>query len=855
MAHPTADKNYRLSPSVRSVEYRVELSLDPEHRAFEGTLSLDLDLVEDSDELVLHALGLELSNVVYLLEGKSLSATSVRLEPLSETAVLAFGQALPKGKGRLELAWRGRYTEGLRGLYLSGGNTAVTQFESAEARRVIPCLDEPGFKARWAMAITAPEGLTVLSNGRQVKEEPRGTKVRRVFETTEVLSSYLVALACGPLVSTPETMVQGVPVRTWTAPDKKQLARFGHQVACEVLPLLADYFGLPYAFGKLDQVGLVDFEGGAMENAGLITYREAALLVDAETGALANKKRIAEVITHELAHQWFGNWVTMRWWDDLWLNEAFATWMAYKVVDQWRPQWRIWLDYDDSKAGAMQLDALRSTHPVRSEIANAQDSNEAFDLITYEKGGGVLRMIEAFLGEEAFRAGIRTYMRKYGRANAVADDLWNELAKASSQPVREVANAWINQGGFPLLTLKRSEQGIELSQERFFLEAGQRSDELWPVPVVLRWADASGLHEQALLLEGRRQQLALSPKGELRWLVGNARSSGFYRVAYEGVLADILVQHVQELEASERIGLLSDSWALVRSGRRTPGEFLDLASTYRAEKDSEVLAQLVLRLNVIRHRLVGVEVEKDFESFVQGLFAEHLATLGWESAPDDTDEEKLRRAVAIRGMGVVGRSRAVGAQAVPYVRRIFEGEKQALDTNLHEAALKAAMRDADEDLLDRLLLAYKTETDPAYRRRYLHGVAAVETPSLLPRIQALFLDERLQTQDMNHYLSALMMNGAAAEGAWTLLKERWHEVLARLGNTPTILRQIAETLGSLRERRHLDELRDFFKAHPVPGAKQAMAQTLERLSQEVAHRERAMPEVTRWLKQRSKAFG
>ena len=306
-------------------------------------------------------------------------------------------------------------------------------------------------------------------------------------------------------------------------------------MARAALPRLEDYFGLPYAFGKLDQVGLPEFEAGAMENAGLITYREVALLLDPATASLAQRKRVAEVVTHELAHQWFGNLVTMTWWDDLWLNEAFATWIAYLVVDDWRPDWRVWLEFDQGKASALALDALRSTHPVHAPVRTVAEATEAFDLITYEKGGAVLRMLEGYLGRERFRDGIRLYMRRHARGNAVAADLWRALGEASGEPVLELAEAWIDAPGFPVVSASLDGATLRLSQRRFFsrpgdAEAGAR----WPVPLVLRYAAGGQVRERRLVL--REATATVTLEGPPDWLVANAGATGFYRVALDAAL-------------------------------------------------------------------------------------------------------------------------------------------------------------------------------------------------------------------------------------------------------------------------------------------------------------------------------
>jgi puromycin-sensitive aminopeptidase len=771
--------------------------------------------------------------------------------PLSETVVLRFDRDVPPGNASLHVDWTGRFSDGLRGLYLAG-EVASTQFEAADARRVFPCFDEPSFKAHWALTVEVPAGLAVLSNGPVVESTPLpGERVRVRFAETELLPSYLVALVAGPLVGTPEERAGDVPVRTWALREKAHLARFGQEAALATLPRLKEYFGLPYAFGKLDQVAIPEFEAGAMENAGLITYREVVLLLDPATAPLSVQKRIAEVVTHELAHMWFGNWVTMAWWDDLWLNEAFATWMAYKVVDAWKPGWRVWLDFDAGKSVALHLDALRSTHPIRGTVRNAGEAGEAFDAITYEKGGAVLRMIEGFLGEASFRTGIRSYMRKYARANAVADDLWAALAEASSQPVLEVANTWIRQPGYPVVSVSVSGARASVSQARFFSDPAGKSDEVWPVPLVLRWADAAGEHETRLLLRERSAVTELPASGAVKWLCANAGSSGFYRVAYDAAALQALRENLAALAPAERIALIADQWALVRAGQARIAAFLDLALGFGDETDDAVLDELVGKLGYVDGRLVDGEDTARFRRVVAGVLGPAFARMGWDPRPGETDLDRLRRASLLRGLGGLARSPEVLTEARARVARLLEKGPPSLDANLLDVAVAVAARAGDARLFDTLRAAFPAEPDPATKRRYLMSLTAFEEPALSVRARALLLEGGVPMQDVSAYVHGLLANRVARDEAWRLLRERWADVMARTGGAPMLVRRVVEALGNLHTRAHLDAVREFLATHPVSEAQQAVAQTLERLGQDVALRERLLPEVTAWLRGRS----
>jgi puromycin-sensitive aminopeptidase len=845
MATPPTDRNFRLSDAIRPIRYEAFLSIDPEARAFRGRIRVDLHLDRTEDGISLHAEGLHVTRAVVRSAGDTRDA-GVEPFPASETVRLSTGSRLAPGPAVLEIDWEGGFSPGLRGLYRAGPLSA-TQFEAADARRVFPCLDEPAFKAPWAITLEVPKGFVALSNGREVGRESRGDRDVVTFEETPPLPTYLVAVVAGDMASGPQETVRGVPVRTWAVPRKADLTAFGQEAAVAVLPRLEDYFAVPYAFGKLDQVGLPDFEFGAMENAGLVTYRETALLLDPATASLPVKKRIAEVVTHELAHQWFGNWVTMRWWDDLWLNESFATWMAYKIVAGWKPEWRIWLDFDQGKSAALGLDALRSTHSIHAEVKNPEDMGEAFDLITYEKGGAVLRMIEAWLGEDPFRRGIRLYMQRFARANAVADDLWSALEEASGQPVLELATSWIRQPGYPLVSLETEGAKVRLSQRRFLSEPGAEAPGRWPVPVVLRFADDRGIHEQRLLLRDGSAEAILDAVGPVRWVDGNAGSTGFYRVDHAERDRAALARHLPDLGPAERIGLLSDEWALLRAGIRAPEPFLDLLAAFEGEEDRAVLDELVGRLAAIEHRIVADGARDRFRAFAAALVRPALSRCGLDARATDDGEVRLRRAALARGAALVGRDAATSAALVDRLDRFLAGERDALEPNLHDAAVAVAARGGDEARLAQLRRLAREEKDPALQKRYRMGVALFEAPALARQVAEVPFGDEVPLQDLAIFAGALLGNRAAAGAFWGLLRERWASFQERLADAPLMLRRVVEGVGSLTTREQLAEAQAFFAAHDVPAARQGIAQTLERLGQDVALWERISPRVDAWL--------
>jgi puromycin-sensitive aminopeptidase len=866
----TLGKNFRLPSDIRPKSYDADLRIDMAEGRFEGLLTITLGLFEARREIVLHAVDLEVTSAA-IASAEPRAATAgaatgqaglASADAVSQTVTLAFAEELPAGPTKLIIGYRGAFSPGLRGLYRAGP-LAVTQFETADARRLFPCFDEPAFKAVWRLTVSGvPDGAVALSNGVATRDEPDGRGTRRVtFAPTPPLSSYLVALIVGPIVPSAAPRVRDIPICTWTTADKRHLAAFAQETASAVLPRLEDYFGLPYPFGKLDQIGVPDFEAGAMENAGAITFREVALLADPATAPLAVQKRVAEVITHELAHQWFGNLVTMEWWDDLWLNEAFATWMAYKIVDDWRPSWRIWMDFEGGKGVALALDALVSAHPIRAEIKNAEEAGESFDAITYEKGGAVLRMLEGFLGAEPFRDGIRLYMRRHREANATADDLWGALEEASGQPIVEMANGWIRQTGYPVigLSIEHGAGGapsfVTLHQRRFFAERGAAAhapETRWLVPIVLRFRDAGGIREQPVLLAAETARVPIAAQGPVAWCIGNAEARGFYRTAYDAETLARLLPAVNELRPAERVVLISDAWALVRSGEAPIEQFLDLVASLRDELDHVVLDELVGRLSVIEHRFVADTDRDRFGAFVGDLFGARAAALGWAAqggGPED-DEKRLRRSVLLRALVLLART----PEAVREARRrlpIATGSApldplDPLDPNLLDIVVTAAARGADETLFEELRARARTDADPATKRRYLHAMARVESPALTQRAVELALGGDVPMQDFSSYLGVLLGNRATREATFRLIRDRWTETRAK-ADSPMILRRLVEGLAALPERRHLDEVRAFLKAHPIDGAAQATAQTLERMQMDAALRDRIIGPVGSWL--------
>ncbi len=851
MPKPKTPSRFRLDPAVRPTDYGLHLEPDLAAGTFRGRVAIDVQIERPRDAITLHAAELAVERAALSLDGTSRPVRVTR-RPADETITLALPKKI-SGRATLDLSFRGDLGKHLRGFYAAaadGRRYAFTQLEAADARRMLPCFDEPSFKARYRIAVTARDGEAVISNSAIEREEPaeNGRRVVR-FAPTPKLSTYLLALAVGPLDASAPRKLGSTEIRTWHVPGKGHLTAFGLEAAAEALARLEAYFGIPYPYGKLDLVAVPDFEAGAMENAGAVFFRETLLLLDPATASLGERKRAAEVIAHELAHMWYGNLVTMAWWDDLWLNEAFATWMAYKVIDDWKPEWRMWQGYEHARAGALALDALANTHPIYARVRSVAEATENFDAITYEKGAAVVRMIEHYLGAEAFRAGVRIYMQRHREQNAVAGDLWRALEEASGREVGRVTQAWIEKSGFPLVSIRRAGRGeLRVRQERFFSDPkvpAARRRTAWPLPLVVKRPANSGSAVDRFLVDGASRTIRLPTRKSPPWIYGNAGAGGFYRVLHEPADHAALVARLTEaLTPVERQALVGDQWALVRADRTSIESFLDVVDALGAETDHDVLDGIAGSLGLIDDKIVEGETQRRFREWIARRFGTQLDELGWSAAPGEADAQRLRRASIVRLTGQVAESPAVVAEA----RRRLEGylvDRSSLEPNLVDAVVSLAAREADAAIYDRYREGAKTAPTPQERRRFLLNLASFHHADLVARTLEATVGEEVPTQDVAFVYMRLFSNPGGRDACWRFITRHWKAIRRRI--PPLMVSRLVEATPALRDSRYAREVASFFRAHPVAEAARSLKQAMEIFRLNAGLRRRTAPRIARWL--------
>jgi len=836
-----SDRDFRLSKDVIPSRYDLRIEVDLQNWRYTACVRIAVTMQRPQAEIVLHATGFEV-HAARVVTAERSRAAMVTFNAEAETVCLRCAEPVPAGPAALEFEFSGEIVERLRGFYRSqkdGERYAATQFEAADARRAFPCFDEPEFKARFALTLTIPPETVAISNGPQEASRalPDGrTEIR--FAETPPISSYLVAYCVGPFEATPvSTTPTGVPVRVWLPRGLSDKGVFARDAHSRSLTYLEEYTGIPYRYTKVDAIGVPDFEAGAMENPGAITYRLTAIAADPERSSTQALKGIFYTAAHELTHMWWGDLVTMAWWDDLWLNESFATFVGYQVAADLMPEWGMWRDFVATLARPFNLDALVSTHPISFEVKNAKQAAERFDVITYWKGAGVVRMIAGFLGAESFRSGVHRYLERYYERNATADDFWRELSAASGHDVTIVANAWIKAPGHPVVHVSSNRAGhglrLRLRQERFYADPKAREGaaaQLWPVPLVIKFGYNGGTGERRELLSAAETELTLP---EAQWVFPNGGASGFYRFTLDDASLHPLLRDVQRsLDAHERLMLVDNYWALLRAGMVSVEQYISMVEAYRTETDRAVISTIADQLGWLSTHVVGDAVRPQFERFVFSYYREQFEALGWEPRAGETTDERLKRAVIIGALGGIARAIEVRAEA----RRRLEGymiDRSSLDPNLPSTVAALAGRDGDAALYERYVERKRSaKTDPEEEQRFLLALTAFELPELIQRTLDLALSSEVRAQDRAFLLAGLLGRRASRLAAWGFVRAQWDRLTELMD--PMLLQNLIRALGQLTPEPTATEVRAFLAPRAREDSRETIAQVTEQLAIDAA---------------------
>ncbi|HSB78259.1 MAG TPA: M1 family metallopeptidase [Candidatus Methylomirabilis sp.] len=849
MSVPVTNRDFRLPRTVVPTRYQIRLEPDLATFTFAGTETVEVTIRQAVTEVVLNAAELQIRTVsLQDSRGKTLHGTAV-LDEAAERVTLRFSQSLSPGPCTLSLDFTGILNDKLHGFYRStvrppgspslsertgkgdaGSVLAVTQFEATEARRAFPCWDEPDFKAVFEVTLVVDPDLRAISNTPVQSETPvHGTDKRAVrFAPTIKMSTYLLAFVVGRLEAIEGRQLGGTPIRVWVVAGKQHLGGFAQEVAAFCLRFFEDYYAISYPGDKLDLIAIPDFAFGAMENLGAITFRETALLVDEKTATHGELERVAEVVAHEIAHMWFGDLVTMAWWNGLWLNEAFATFMEMLAVDAWRPDWARWVTFGVSRAAALLVDGLRSSRPIEFEVVAPKDAEAMFDVLTYEKGGAVLRMLEQYLGPPVFRDGVRKYLAEHQYGNAETTDLWKALGEVSGQPIPSIMDGWIFRPGYPMVTVRLEDGGRALcfSQCRFtYLRDESPPSDLWQVPINYRVQVSGEVKNLCLLLSSAEGRVELPDRPD--WVVVNEGGHGFYRVRYAAELQAKLAENPSgTLAPIERFNLINDVWASVLAGLAPVREYLDLTGRFREEDDRNVWTALLGSL-VYLQRVIAPRSRPALEALVRDRLGPAVARLGWTPAPGEGELTRQLRGDLLRAMGTLGNDPAVQATAREVSLRC-QDDSCAVDPNIVPAVIAILAHCGNAADYEAFLERFKTAKTPQEEQRYLYSLAAFRVPALLRRTLDFTLSGEVRSQDAPFLVRSLLMNVHSREMAWTFVKENW-EVMEHRYPSLSGLRRMCEGITGLTTPELEADVRQFFASRNVSLGGKTLEQYLEQL--------------------------
>ena len=845
----------RLPDTAIPESYTLQLAPDLAKEKFTGDETIHIKILKSASQIVLNAVDIDFQHVT-ITSASSTQDAKVTLDKEKEQATLTVEQPLPPGPATIQINYTGTLNHDLRGFYIgkqdNGQKYAATQLEATDARRAFPCFDEPAYKATFQVTIVADKGLSVVSNTKALSDVPGPTGDQHTvhFERTPKMSSYLVAVVVGKFEYI-EGSADGIPIRIYTSPGKKTLAKFALKTAESALSYYDHYFGIRYPFGKLDMVALSDFGPGAMENTGCITYREAFILLDEKHTNLESRKFVASVITHEMAHQWFGDLVTMKWWDDLWLNEGFASWMSSKPIEAWHPEWHIELNDVSDATHALDLDSLENTHPIRQSAETPAEILELADNITYDKTSAVLRMVESYLGEETFRAGVNDYIKAHAYGNATAADFWNALTRVSNKPVDKIMQSFIDQPGPPIVSVKAeclaSQETVSLTQKRYFFdrekfEAG--TDELWQMPVCMN--DGTGNHAVRCELLTQREQTITLPVCS-PWLEVNAGARGYYHSGYDPEIVRALSMNAEHaLSPAERIMLLSDVWAAVRVDHEKIGDYLTLAQGLASDRTPQVLGKLVVELAFIDDNLVTDADRQAYRSWVDSTFSPLATQLGWEQRPGDDETTETLRGDLLRVLAGV----AHNPEAEAFARNIADkslADPSSVNDALASVALPLAAQDGDEDFYNKIAEHLKQATAPEQKNLYVRTLLSFHDPKLLESTLH-FAVSGARSQDASLIIARLIANPAGRKLGWDFVRNQWDSIKGDNGAFGgSSASAIVASTRNFCDPEMRDQVQSFFSSHPVPAASRTLKQSLEQIGYCIDLKDRQGTELSTWL--------
>lgn len=838
----------RLPKSVKPILYDLFLKPDLQKFTFEGKETVSINVLEPTKKIILHALDLKIEEVELKDCDGFISKPSVTLSTEDETVTLGFDKELKIGEAYLKFIFIGELNDKMKGFYRSkyvspSGDekySAVTQFEATDARRCFPCWDEPAIKAEFNILLSVPQNKTALSNMPVISDtiEENGDRLLK-FQKTPIMSTYLVAVVVGDFDYVEDKDSDGVLIRVYTPIGKSEQGKFALEVAKCALPYYKDYFQVAYPLPKMDLIAIADFSSGAMENWGLVTYRESCLLVDPDNTSAVRKQWIALVVGHELAHQWFGNLVTMEWWTHLWLNEGYASFVEFLCVEHLFPEYDIWTQFvTDTYIRALELDALNSSHPIEIPVGHPSEIDEIFDDISYNKGASVIRMLHNFIGDQDFRKGMNLYLTKHQYGNTFTEDLWAALEEASNKPVKDVMSTWTLQKGFPVITVEKETQNpdgsrvLTVSQTKFTAN-GQVDGHgiLWMVPLTFSTSRNPGIVCHKDIMSEIQKDIiipanAISP-GE--WVKVNPSTVGYYRTRYTPELLNNFVPSISSrtLPPLDRLGLLDDLFALVQAGLSSTDEVLNLMLAMTDEDNYSVWSSMSNVLGKLAILLSNVEgdTEQLFKQYNRILLKKISTKLGWTPQPNESHLETMLRGLVMARLVSSADPDVISEAKIKFANHL--SGKETIVADLRSPIYKACLSSGDETTFNQLLQLYRGTDLHEEKDRICRAMGASKNKDILKKVLDFAMSDEVRSQDTVFVIISVGGSKVGRDLAWQFIQDNWSKLFNQYQGGFLLTRLVKNTTENFASIEKAEEVENFFKQNGCVGAERTIQQACE----------------------------
>ncbi|MFA5750702.1 MAG: M1 family metallopeptidase [Candidatus Paceibacterota bacterium] len=848
------NKRIRLSKNIVPIKYYIELKPDMQNFTFVGKETILINLLKDIKKITLHSKDIDIETVNVISYKEKVFTDKITYDEKTETATFHFKKEIRKGKTKLTIVFQGILNDKMRGFYRSKyqlegkeQHIATTQFEATDARRAFPCFDEPAQKSIFNVSLVVPKGHSAISNTLpiSVKEHEAGYEIVH-FSPTPKMSTYLLAFIVGNFEYVEGKTKNNVLVRIFTTPGKLHQAKFALSTTIKVLEFYDKYFDIPYPLPTLDMIAIPDFSSLAMENWGAITFREIGLLVDEKNTSLGTKEMIAEVIAHEIAHQWFGNLVTMEWWTHLWLNEGFASYIPYIAIHNIFPKWNIWERFiTDTHGVAIRLDSLLNTHPIEVKVNSPDEIGEIFDAVSYSKGASVIAMLAEYLGEDNFRKGLKYYLKKHSYKNTETIHLWEAFEKVSKMPVKKIMKNWTSKSGYPLVSVNCNKGKLVLNQERFFasLESKKKGNDktIWYIPISL----GNNSKKEKIHFSKKTTEIDLDDNKN-NWLKINLGENGFFRTLYSEELLEKLKDPIKKkiLPTYDRLGIIRDLFALAEAGKISIKTTLDFLEVYKNEDSYVVWVEIGRGLAQIEQIIAKTPFKMDFDLYISELFSPCLNRLGWNVIDNEMNTDTLLRSMLINRLGR-SRDKEVVKKAKVLWEEINKGEQ--IHPDIRGAIYTTIASNGGEKEYKRMIEMYKNENMHEEKNRIGNALGDFRQKEILRKVCEFSISSDVRYQDTIGILFSVGMNPYGRDVWWSFVKKNWKLLLSRYGEGIHALGKILKAISGSAEKKHLTSFQQFFKSNNAPGTERSLEQIMERMENNIAWLKRDKTAINKFL--------